>query len=62
VADDALVDRYNFFILEVVKAQIARTPKHPTTLHYTGDGLFVQSGKIVSRRADFRPGMLGDGR
>ena len=62
VADDALVDRYNFFILEVVKAKIARAPKHPTTLHYTGDGTFVQSGKVVSRRSDFRPGMLGDGR
>jgi flavin reductase (DIM6/NTAB) family NADH-FMN oxidoreductase RutF len=62
IADDALVDRYNFFVLEVVKAQIARRPKHPTTLHYTGDGTFVQSGKVVSRRATFRPGMLGDGR
>jgi flavin reductase (DIM6/NTAB) family NADH-FMN oxidoreductase RutF len=62
VADDALIDHYNFFILEVVKAQIARRPKHPTTLHYTGDGVFLQSGKVVSRRGDFRPAQLGNGR
>lgn len=36
--DDALVDRYNFFIFEVVKAHVAPRPKHPETLHYLGDG------------------------
>jgi len=56
--DDALVDRYNFFIFEVVKAHVAPSPKHPQTLHYMGDGEFMLSGKIVSRRAKFRPGML----
>jgi flavin reductase (DIM6/NTAB) family NADH-FMN oxidoreductase RutF len=56
--DDSLVDRYNFFIFEVVKARVARTPKYPETLHYTGDGVFMVSGKIISRRAQFRPGML----
>ena len=34
--DDALVDRYNFFIFEVVKAHVAASPKRPETLHYTG--------------------------
>jgi flavin reductase (DIM6/NTAB) family NADH-FMN oxidoreductase RutF len=62
LADDALVDKYNFFIFEVVKARIARTPKNPTTLHYTGDGVFLQSGKVVSRRSAFRPALLGNGR
>jgi flavin reductase (DIM6/NTAB) family NADH-FMN oxidoreductase RutF len=56
--DDALVDKYNFFIFEVVKAHVARSPKHPETLHYTGDGVFVVSGKVISRRSLFRPGML----
>jgi flavin reductase (DIM6/NTAB) family NADH-FMN oxidoreductase RutF len=56
--DDALVDKYNFFIFEVVKARVARSPKHPETLHYTGDGVFVVSGKVISRRSLFRPGML----
>jgi flavin reductase (DIM6/NTAB) family NADH-FMN oxidoreductase RutF len=58
LADDSLVDKYNFFIFEVVKAHVARSPKHPRTLHYTGDGLFMVSGKIISRRSQFRPGML----
>jgi flavin reductase (DIM6/NTAB) family NADH-FMN oxidoreductase RutF len=56
--DDALVDRYNFFIFEVVRAHVAPRPKHPETLHYTGDGVFMVAGKIISRRAQFRPGML----
>jgi len=56
--DDALVDRYNFFIFEVVKAHVAPSPKHPRTLHYTGDGVFMVAGAVISRRARFRPGML----
>ena len=56
--DDALAERYNFFIFEVVKAHVARRPKHPETLHYTGDGVFMVSGKIISRRGMFRPEML----
>jgi flavin reductase (DIM6/NTAB) family NADH-FMN oxidoreductase RutF len=58
LADDALVDKYNFFIFEVVKAHVAKSPKSPQTLHYKGDGLFMVSGKIISRRSHFRPEML----
>ena len=58
LADDALVDKYNFFIFEVMKAHVAKSPKHPETLHYTGDGVFMVSGKIISRRSQFRPEML----
>jgi flavin reductase (DIM6/NTAB) family NADH-FMN oxidoreductase RutF len=53
--DDALVDKYNYFIFEVVAASAAATPKHPETLHYTGDGVFMTAGKISSRRSKFRP-------
>ena len=56
--DGALIDKYNFFIFEVVKASVAPSPKHPETLHYTGDGVFMVSGRIISRRSLFRPGML----
>ncbi len=56
--DDSLVDRYNFFIWEVVKAHAAASPRHPETLHYTGDGVFMVAGKIISRRRQFRPDML----
>ena len=56
--DDALVRRYNFFIFEVVRAHVAALPKHPKTLHYTGNGVFMVAGRVISRRAQFRPGML----
>ncbi|MFZ2099277.1 MAG: flavin reductase family protein [Oricola sp.] len=58
LVEDALVERYNFFVFEVVKAHVAPSPKHPETLHYQGDGQFMVSGKIISRRAMFRPEML----
>lgn len=51
--DDALVERYNFFVFEVVKAHVARSPKHPQTLHYTGAGVFMLAGKTISRKALF---------
>ena len=55
--DDALVNQYNFFIFEVVKAHVAASPKHPETLHYTGEGVFMVAGKIISRRSLFRRGV-----
>ena len=58
--DDALIDKYNFFIFEVVKAHVARTPRHPQTLHYTGDGVFMVAGKTISRRKQFCPELLSD--
>jgi flavin reductase (DIM6/NTAB) family NADH-FMN oxidoreductase RutF len=58
LVDNALVDKYNFFIFEVVKAHVAKSPKHPETLHYTGDGVFMVAGKIISRRRLFRPELL----
>jgi len=58
LVDDALVDKYNFFVFEVVKAHVAKSPRHPETLHYTGDGVFMVAGKIISRRRLFRPELL----
>lgn len=55
LADDSLVEKYNFFIFEVVKAHVAASPKYPQTLHYSGNGVFTVSGKNISRRALFRP-------
>jgi flavin reductase (DIM6/NTAB) family NADH-FMN oxidoreductase RutF len=60
LADDTLVDKYNFFIFEIVKARAVASPGYPRTLHYTGDGVFMVSGKIVSRRAKFRPELLSE--
>jgi flavin reductase (DIM6/NTAB) family NADH-FMN oxidoreductase RutF len=47
--DDSLVERYNFFIWEVVAARASATPRHPETLHYKGDGVFMVSGDIIHR-------------
>jgi flavin reductase (DIM6/NTAB) family NADH-FMN oxidoreductase RutF len=52
--DDALVDKYNFFIFEVVKAHLAASTKHLQTIHYMGNGMFMVSGKINSRKSLFR--------
>src|SRR3954464_15581887 len=60
--DDVLVDKCNFFIFEVVKAHVAASPTYPETLHYTGDGAFMVSGKIISQRSLFRTsGKTGGG-
>ncbi len=48
--DARLVDKYNFFIWEVVSAHVATSPKHPETLHYKGEGTFMVAGKIIHRR------------
>lgn len=56
--DDGLVDKYNFFIFEVLKAHVAEWPEHPQTFHYTGDGVFMLAGDIVSRRDLFSSDML----
>ncbi len=56
--DGGQIDRYNLFIFEIVKAQAASRPRHPETLHYTGDGVFMVAGNIISRRGQFRPEML----
>lgn len=58
LADDALVDRYDFFIWEVVSARALESPDFPETLHYTGDGVFMVAGEIISRRDQFLPQML----
>lgn len=58
LVDDGLVDRYNFFIWEVVHAEAATSPEYPETLHYTGDGVFMVAGEVISRRDQFLPQML----
>jgi flavin reductase (DIM6/NTAB) family NADH-FMN oxidoreductase RutF len=56
--DGKLARRYSLFIWEVVKAHVAVSPKYPETFHYRGDGIFMISGRNVSRRRLFKPEML----
>ena len=50
--DDSLVERYDFFIWEVVAARALARPRHPETLHYKGDGTFMVSGKVIRRQRE----------
>lgn len=56
--DKKLISKYNFFIFEVVHAIAATSPKYPKTMHYTGDGIFMISGKHLHLKKEFRREML----
>lgn len=58
IHDARLLNKYNFFIFKVVRAVAATSPKFPQTIHYTGDGIFMVSGKHINLRKEFRPEML----
>lgn len=47
VADTRLVNRYNLFILEVVKAWIDPRQRRPKTIHHQGYGKFVVDGDTI---------------
>ena len=47
VVDARLVTRYNFFVLEVLKAWIDPACKHPRTLHHRGRGVFSVAGETI---------------
>jgi flavin reductase (DIM6/NTAB) family NADH-FMN oxidoreductase RutF len=48
VIDGKLIAPYNFFILEVVKAWIAPSRKHPRTIHHQGEGVFMVAGRTIN--------------
>jgi len=59
IADSSLIRKYSLFVLEVVKAHVATSPKYPKTIHYRGDGEFMISGANTSKYHKlFNPGML----
>ena len=47
VVDTRMVNKYNFFVLEVVKAWIDPTMKNPHTLHHQGKGVFMVAGDTI---------------
>ncbi len=47
VADTGMVNKYNFFVLEVVKAWIDPAIKDPRTLHHQGKGVFMVAGDTI---------------
>ena len=48
VHDARLVNRYNMFVLEVVKAWIDPGRKSPKTIHHHGYGRFAVDGRTIS--------------
>lgn len=54
VVDSRMVNKYNFFVLEVVRAWVDPAQKKPRTLHHQGRGVFMVAGdtiKLPSRMA-----------
>ncbi|MFZ2161133.1 MAG: flavin reductase family protein [Sideroxyarcus sp.] len=54
VVDTRMVNKYGFFVLEVVKAWMDPAQKNPCTLHHQGKGVFMVAGesiKLPSRMA-----------
>jgi flavin reductase (DIM6/NTAB) family NADH-FMN oxidoreductase RutF len=47
VIDAKLATKYNFFILEVVKAWIDPAKKEPKTIHHRGNGVFSVDGETI---------------
>jgi len=47
VIDMKMAEKYNIFILEVVKAWITTSKKRQRTIHHWGHGVFTVDGKII---------------
>ncbi|MDO8377069.1 MAG: flavin reductase family protein [Aquabacterium sp.] len=54
VADARLVNRYNFFVLEVLQAWIDPACKDPITLHHRGRGRFMVAGETIKLPSKMR--------
>lgn len=47
VRDETFAEKYNFFVLEAVKAWVDPRVKDPKTVHHRGRNVFVTDGKIL---------------
>ena len=54
VIDRRLENRYNLFILEVLKAWIDPAQKNPKTIHHHGYGKFVVDGAAITLKSKMR--------
>jgi flavin reductase (DIM6/NTAB) family NADH-FMN oxidoreductase RutF len=52
--DGSHISKHGLFIWEVVKAHVPTSPKYPETLRYRGEGVFMISGRNISRRGQFK--------
>jgi flavin reductase (DIM6/NTAB) family NADH-FMN oxidoreductase RutF len=51
VAETRLVNKYNLFVLEVLKAWTDPAQKHPRTIHHHGYGNFVVDGETIKLKS-----------
>ena len=51
VVDTRLVNRFNLFVLEVLKAWIDRARKYPKTIHHHGYGKFTVDGEMIKLKS-----------
>lgn len=54
VVDTRMVNRYNFFVLEVLKAWIDPARKDPRTLHHRGQGAFMVAGETIRLKSKMK--------
>ncbi len=54
VTDTQLVNKYNLFVLEVLKAWIDPAQKNPRTIHHHGYGKFVVDGETLRLKSRMR--------
>jgi flavin reductase (DIM6/NTAB) family NADH-FMN oxidoreductase RutF len=54
VVETRLVDKYNLFVLEVVKAWIEPKQKNAKTIHHRGYGMFVVDGEVIKLKSRMR--------
>ena len=54
VVDTRLVNKYNLFVLEVLKAWIDPTQKDPKTIHHRGYGRFAVDGEMIKLKSRMR--------
>ncbi|MGA2897342.1 MAG: flavin reductase family protein [Acidobacteriaceae bacterium] len=51
VANTRLVNKYNLFLLEVLKAWIDPAQKNPKTIHHHGHGRFAVDGEMIQLKS-----------
>jgi flavin reductase (DIM6/NTAB) family NADH-FMN oxidoreductase RutF len=52
VVDTHLVNKFNLFVLEVLKAWSDPAQKNPKTLHHHGYGKFVVDGEVIKLKSE----------
>jgi flavin reductase (DIM6/NTAB) family NADH-FMN oxidoreductase RutF len=54
VVDTGMLNKYCFFVLEIVKAGIDSKVKNPQTIHHPGNGNFMVAGKTIKLKSKMK--------